>query len=109
VFAPDALLGTPAPVAGRGTGADAHHAGPGRASHRWPQVCPTARRSSSPPSARIGFENSSVAALLLETGERRTLVEGGGYGRYVHAEAGSGAPDYLVWAQGGELLGQRIK
>jgi serine/threonine-protein kinase len=52
-----------------------------------------------------GFENDSIAAYSLKTGERRTLVDGGGYGRYVADDSVSGANGYLVWAQGGELLG----
>ncbi|HSD27585.1 MAG TPA: protein kinase, partial [Vicinamibacteria bacterium] len=78
---------------------------PGERSHRWPQVLPSGTVVLFTVYRDPGFENSSIAVSSLETGERRTLVEGGGCGRYVHAEPGSGAPDYLVWAQGGELLG----
>ncbi|HSD28480.1 MAG TPA: protein kinase [Vicinamibacteria bacterium] len=78
---------------------------PGERSHRWPQVLTGGKAVLFTVYREPGFEGASIAALSLETGERRTLVEGGGYGRYVGAEAGSRAPDYLVWTQGGDLIG----
>jgi len=76
---------------------------PGERSHRWPQVLPRGAAVLFTVYRDPGFENSSIAAVSLETGERRTLVEGGGYGRYVRGGAAA-KPDYLVWARGGELL-----
>ena len=76
---------------------------PGERSHRWPQVLPDGSAVLFTVYRDPGFENSSIAVLSLKTGERRTLVDGGGYGRYVRGNAVAG-PDYLVWAQGGELL-----
>jgi len=69
----------------------------GESTHRWPQQLPggnailfTSWKGPSP-------DNASVEALILKTGERRLLVQGASYARYVPT-------GHLVYARGGALL-----
>ncbi len=69
----------------------------GESNHSWPQHLPGGNailfaswRGPSP-------ENAAVEALVLKTGERRMLVRGAAYARYV-------ATGHLVYARGGALL-----
>jgi serine/threonine-protein kinase len=71
----------------------------GEAAHRWPQVLPGDKGilfTTSPTVA--GQENSNIAAVSAKTGEVKTLVYGGYYGRYVPG-------GYLVYAHQGGLYG----
>jgi Tol biopolymer transport system component len=75
---------------------------PGEAAHRWPQVIPGNEAilfTTSPTVA--GQENSNIEALSLKTGEAKTLVRGGYYGRYIPG-------GYLVYVHQGALLGLRF-
>jgi serine/threonine-protein kinase len=70
----------------------------GEVSHRWPQFLPgddavlyTAMDGG------FGWEGSHIAALRLDTGERRILVRGGHTGRYVPS-------GHLVYSQAGNAL-----
>lgn len=56
----------------------------GEVTHRWPQYLPghdavifTAH------TAAAGFDNATIEALNLKTGERKTVYRGGSYGRYI--------------------------
>jgi hypothetical protein len=52
--------------------------------HRWPQVLPGAEAVLfTAHSATGGFEEATIEAQSLRTRERKTLVRGGYYGRYV--------------------------
>jgi serine/threonine-protein kinase len=67
-------------------------------SHRWPQVLPGGHAvlfTIHPPSGRI--DESRIAALSLKTGDRKILVQGGIYGRYVPT-------GHLVFASGGSMF-----
>jgi serine/threonine protein kinase len=67
-------------------------------SHRWPQVLPGAHAvlfTTHPPSGRI--DESRIAALSLKTGDRKILVQGGIYGRYVPT-------GHLVFVSGGSMF-----
>ena len=69
--------------------------------HRWPQVLPGAEAllftSASQPA---NYDTANVDALSLQSGQRKTLVRGGYYGRYVPAEKGG----YLVYIREGTLF-----
>ena len=69
----------------------------GESNHRWPQHLPggnaivfTSWKGPSP-------DHAAVEALILKTGERRMLVQGSAYARYV-------STGHLVYARGGALL-----
>jgi eukaryotic-like serine/threonine-protein kinase len=70
---------------------------PGETSHRWPQGLPGGRAvlftAVRGPLAR----DAGLEAVVLETGERRRLIEGSGFGRY-------SPTGHLVFAQSGKLL-----
>ena len=53
--------------------------------HRWPQVLPDARAVifTSHTQAAGDFDNASIEVLTLKTGQRKTLLRGGSYARYV--------------------------
>ncbi|MGH9460178.1 MAG: protein kinase domain-containing protein [Vicinamibacteria bacterium] len=66
--------------------------------HRWPQVLPggnavlfTSHTVSS------GFDNANIEVLVLSTGERKVLYQGGSYARYA-------ASGHLVFARQGTLF-----
>jgi len=68
--------------------------------HRWPQVLPGGRavmftvgRLDSPDS----YERANIEAVILATGERRVVLQGGSMARYV-------ASGHLVFARGGTLF-----
>src|SRR5207247_2989510 len=78
----------------------------GEASHRWPEILPGGKAVLFTNwSGGANFDDSRIAVQSLETGERRTLLEGGTYARYVpsghlvYAHAGG-----LVYAHAGGLL-----
>ena len=67
-------------------------------SHRWPQVLPGGDAvlfTTHPPSGRT--DESRIVALSLKTGDRKILVQGGIYGRYVPT-------GHLVFASGGSMF-----
>ena len=52
--------------------------------HRWPQVLPGAHALLFTAHSSTGnYEEATIEALWLRTGESKTLVRGGYYGRYV--------------------------
>ena len=52
-------------------------------SHRWPQVLPGGRAILFTAGLAPNWDEGNIEALLLETGERKTLARGGSYGRYL--------------------------
>jgi WD40 repeat protein len=57
---------------------------PGERRHRWPQVLPGASAVLFTASADAGqYENASLEVVSLKTGQRKTLLHGGYYGRYL--------------------------
>jgi serine/threonine-protein kinase len=69
----------------------------GELSHRWPQILPGGKAVLTTIWTSSTFGAAQIDVLSLETGERRTLVEGGVYGRYVPS-------GHLVYARAGGLL-----
>jgi serine/threonine-protein kinase len=52
--------------------------------------------------------NAQVAVLDLRTGQRKTLVRGGGQAEYVDPSAGTGQAGYLIYAVAGALRAVRF-
>ncbi len=69
----------------------------GEISHRWPQVLPGGKAVLFSVWRGPGRDEMQVALQMLDTGERRMLVQGGESGRYV-------SPGYLVYAREDTLL-----
>ncbi len=74
----------------------------GEVTHRWPQVLPNGKGVLFTSHSRAGgFDDATVEALDLETGERRVLHKGGSYGRYVSS-------GHLLFAQEGSVFAVRF-
>ena len=73
----------------------------GELSHRWPQFVPGGRAILFTIWNDTGFEGGRIAVERLDTHERKVLVQGGGYGRIVIADARHA---YLVYAQAEGLM-----
>ena len=70
----------------------------GELSHRWPEILPGGKEVLFTIwAANFNWDNQRIGVLSLKTGERRVLVEGGTYARYVPS-------GHLVYARAGELL-----
>ncbi len=71
----------------------------GEYSHRWPEVLPGGKAVLFTvwSSSGASFDDAQIDVLSLETGERRVLIEGGTYARYVPS-------GHLVYARAGGLL-----
>jgi serine/threonine-protein kinase len=66
--------------------------------HRWPQLLPDGRAVLYTAHVGIaGFDNANIVVRDLSTGERREVLRGGSYARYVPT-------GHLVYATGGALL-----
>jgi serine/threonine-protein kinase len=77
--------------------------GPGDPTHRWPQILPGARAvlfTGRTPSINI-YEDASVEAVVLETGERKTLWRGGYFGRFLPTK---GTRGHLAFISRGVLF-----
>jgi serine/threonine-protein kinase len=71
----------------------------GEVSHRWPQILPGGKAVVFSANSTFGnWEDAHVEVLSLRTGQRKTVVRGGFYGRYLP----SGHP---VYCRGGALYG----
>jgi serine/threonine-protein kinase len=81
--------------------------GAGEMSHRWPAFLPDGKAVI----FTIGFggdpDDWHVAALRLDTGERKVLVEGGTFGRYLAAD-GAGGTGHLVYHRDGAIMAVRF-
>ena len=74
----------------------------GEASHRWPQWAPGgAAVIFSLNSTPTDWDNGSIAVYSLKTRQRKTLVEGGYFGRFLPG-------GYLAYERGGKLFGLRF-
>jgi serine/threonine-protein kinase len=70
----------------------------GERSHRWPQTLPGGRHVLVTVALEDeAFDEARLELVSLETGERRLLVTGGAYGRYV-------STGHIVFSRGGHLL-----
>lgn len=65
--------------------------------HRWPEILPGGKAVLFTIWTGGDFDTAQIGLLSLSTGEKRTLIEGGYYARYVN-------PGYLVYVRAGELL-----
>ena len=72
--------------------------------HRWPQSLPgnTAVLFTLSSQGTVAFEDASIAAVSLKTGELKILVRGGYFGRYLPTSASIG---HLVYVHAGVLFG----
>jgi serine/threonine protein kinase/Tol biopolymer transport system component len=71
----------------------------GELTHRWPQILPGGKAVLfSASSSQVGWEEAHVEVLSLKAGQRKTLVRGGFYGRYLPS-------GQLVYLRGGTLYG----
>jgi serine/threonine-protein kinase len=69
----------------------------GELSHRWPQVLPRGKAVLFTVWTGGSFDDARIEVLSLETGERKVLLEGGTYARYVPS-------GQVVYARAGDLL-----
>ena len=68
------------------------------ATHRWPQVLPGGKAILFTSHTNTGnYENATIVAQSLATGQRSVLLKGGSYGRYVPA-------GYLLFVHSGSLI-----
>jgi serine/threonine-protein kinase len=68
-------------------------------SHRWPQVLPGGKYVlfTIQMGSAATYDDARIAALSLQTGKWRTLIDGGSYARYV-------PPGHIVYARRGSLM-----
>ncbi len=69
----------------------------GEYGHRWPEILPGGKAVLFTVWTGTSFDDARIAVVSLETGERRVLIEGGTYARYVPS-------GHLVYARAGGLL-----
>jgi serine/threonine protein kinase/Tol biopolymer transport system component len=75
---------------------------PGEQRHRWPQVLPGANAVLFTATTGPGqYENASLEVVSLKTGERKTLLQGGYYGRYLPS-------GHLIYMHQGTLFAARM-
>ncbi len=101
IFTPDNGSGLSRVPASGGPPQELTALGNGELSHRWPQVSRDGRVLVYTIWNDTGFEGGRIAVQKLDGGEKKILVQGGGYGRLV--ETGNGR-NYLVYAQADGLL-----
>jgi Tol biopolymer transport system component/predicted Ser/Thr protein kinase len=71
----------------------------GELTQRWPQILPGSKAVVfSASSSQTNWEEAHVEVLSLKTGQRKTVVHGGFYGRYLPS-------GHLVYLRGGTLYG----
>ncbi|MSV27693.1 MAG: serine/threonine protein kinase [Bryobacterales bacterium] len=75
---------------------------PGELVHRWPQLLPGGDAVIfNPHSDVVNFDEANIAVYSMKTRQRKTLVRGAYYGRYLPG-------GYLVYVRGGKLFGVRF-
>ncbi|HEV2984082.1 MAG TPA: hypothetical protein VGX46_06830, partial [Vicinamibacterales bacterium] len=60
--------------------------GPGEISHRWPQILPGGKAvifTSLTAANFAAFDEATIQVVSLQNGQRKTLLQGGSYGRYL--------------------------
>src|SRR5262249_20110150 len=74
----------------------------GDATHRWPQVLPGATGVVFTSHKIVaGFDDATLEVVAIKSGDRKILVKGGYFGRYLPAGAQSG---YLLFAREGVVF-----
>ena len=66
-------------------------------SHRWPEILPGGKAALFTIWTGGSFDSARIGLVSLATGDKRVLIEGGYYARYVQ-------PGYLVYTRASELL-----
>ncbi|MBI1897783.1 MAG: PD40 domain-containing protein [Acidobacteria bacterium] len=75
---------------------------PGEHTHRWPQVLPGAKAVLFTANTQPGnYENANIEVVSIKTGERKALLRGGYYGRYLPS-------GHLIYMRQGTLLAARM-
>jgi tRNA A-37 threonylcarbamoyl transferase component Bud32 len=69
----------------------------GEYSYRWPQILPGGEAAIYTIWTSTRFDDAQIGLVILKAGERRVLIEGGAYARYVPS-------GHLVYARSGGLL-----
>jgi eukaryotic-like serine/threonine-protein kinase len=69
----------------------------GEYSYRWPQFLPGGKAAIYTIWTSTRFDDARIGLVILKTGERRVLIDGGAYARYVPS-------GHLVYARSGGLL-----
>ena len=100
-FTPNNATGLWKVPASGGTAAPLTTLGSGELSHRWPQLVPGGRAVIFTIWNDTGFDGGRIAVQRLDGGERRVLVQGGGFGRIVAIDERRA---YLVYAQAQGLM-----
>jgi Tol biopolymer transport system component len=79
---------------------------PGEITHRWPQILPgdkavlfTSHRNSV-----TGFDSASIEVVTLQDHRRKTLLQGGTYGRYLPTSNTSKGAGHLIYINKGTLF-----
>jgi Tol biopolymer transport system component len=74
----------------------------GDATHRWPQILPDSQAVIFTAQTNLGrYDDARVDAFIFKTGQRKTLLRGGYYGRYLPS-------GHLVYVHQGTLFGVRF-
>src|SRR5579864_1564736 len=74
--------------------------------HRWPQVLPGAKAVLfTSENSTVGFDDAKIEVVTLADRRRKTLQNGGTYGRYLAASGGKG---YLTYVSRGTLFAVRF-
>ncbi len=92
---------------GGGTAVQLTKLNAGEATHRWPQVLPGSQEVlfTAATLASSGYDDATIEALSLKTGERKTLHRGGFSARYLAGTTGSAGIGYLVYLHQSTLFG----
>jgi serine/threonine protein kinase/WD40 repeat protein len=85
VFAPDSRGGLFRVSSSGGIPQPVTELKPGELTHRWPQVLPGSRYVLFTANTGTNWENASIEIQSLKGGQRKTLHQGGSYGRYTPA------------------------
>jgi predicted Ser/Thr protein kinase len=73
--------------------------GEGEVTHRWPQILPGGKAVLfTAHTSILGFDEANIEALFLKTGEKRSVLRGGYFGRYLPS-------GHLVFIRQGVLFG----
>lgn len=72
---------------------------PGEGTHRWPQVLPGSQTILFTSAAQIGtnYDDSNIEAISLQTGQRKTILQGGYAARYLADATGSNGGGHLLY------------
>ncbi|MCX6602324.1 MAG: protein kinase, partial [Acidobacteria bacterium] len=78
----------------------------GEATHRWPQVLPGSQAVLFTAAAQTGagYDDANIEVISLQSGERKTLHEGGFFSRYVTDANGPAGTGHLVYLRQSTLF-----